>query len=325
MLAILAAVLALAVPIQAVQARMAVMEDDDLSQVQAQLGASLILQARTTTGYLQMNSSNYIRLSAVQISGNGTVGTPGGTADGCIGYESTALGGPALLDFYTRTNDPPAYIDYSNYDPPGNMGTSVNPPLRSETVVRLLFPSGYSDTATTPDLYSPLIINGTTIGNLRIRDLYQQDSRMYLYVPQTTNLQTLWLDSEWEFDITEISISKGAGQGMTISHLFINQTPVGANTSPTRGTGRGRIGRPERGATIDVYTTGGLTTIFSNFTIQGTIRAQNISLGGVSFGPLVLDYINTDPSTGNWLGGGLEVYWNAGATFISPTGGTMTN
>ncbi|MBU2488968.1 MAG: hypothetical protein KKA60_06220 [Proteobacteria bacterium] len=332
MIVLLALALAAAFFASPAQARMEVMGEDDLTQIQAQLGANLILQARTSTGYIQLNGTSGLRLNNVEIGGNGTFAAAP-TTDAHIGYETDwGRGGPATLDFFTRWNDPPSYYYYDG-------GYWINPPGRTETVVQLQFPDGFADAVTTPDLRADLWIGtgptgtgGTWLGDLLIRDLYQRNSRLYFYVPQTSTRATWWIDSEWELDITEISLTKGTGQGLIISHIYVNQTPNAADaiTNPGRGTGAGRIGRPERGATMDFYTTGSgtySTQILTDFTLQGTIRVNSITLGGTDFGPVLLDYINTNPATGGWIGGSIEIRWDVGATFWASqaAGGTRDN
>ncbi|MBW1989067.1 MAG: hypothetical protein JRI97_05925 [Deltaproteobacteria bacterium] len=357
-------------------ASMDVLGQDELAQVQAKVGIAAIFELGTTDGFIQVNTTKRLRLDNINIY------SPSGTGTRArVGNPTGVRGGPVMLDFFTRTNDPAAirlYLPYQNNDgylllntgfiaggPVGyNSWWQYDPDPRRETVVRLLFPDGYQDLLQTPNLRADVYWNHVNLGQLTLTNVHQRNSALYLYIPHDNAMRptmrvvptvagdgfpgnykceivngtqwTWWLDSELEFDIDAVTLRKGTGNGLSFQGVYISQSLTGTftdtyyndgnnhiwvNTSdwtnPGPGSGFARIGRPEMGSTLDVFTDASGTHVINDFTIQGTIAVENVLIPGTAldYGPLVLQGINIDPGSGNWTGGIIKLTWDVNADF----------
>lgn len=236
---------------------MNLMDEDSLSDVQAQTGLSLVARVRTTGGNLRVTGTGYLDLGNVTIN-NGNANNFGRIGD----YDD-----PAILDI-------------------GRSGTSVR--------MQLTFPNGMN--GATESLEVPSIQAGTVlwtdstsptpvpvnVGTLAINQIYQNRMRWTAWFHQTG----LNLLLELNGDITDIRIDPpgdGTGGGVSLQNTLFSLYG-NSNTTPGQADGYFTFGGAT-GMAIDIYTAEKVWAAGEQgfFTNPGTVDGRNRSLMRISY------------------------------------------
>lgn len=261
---------------------MNVMDEDSLSDVQAQTGLSLVARVRTTGGNMRITGTGYLDLDNVTIN------------------NSNAAGFGRIGDY----NDP-ATLDI------GRSGTDVR--------MQLIFPNGMdggTELNEVPSIQAG-IVNWTNsagtpvnIGSLSINQIYQ--NRMIWTAWFHTSGLNLLLQLNGDITDTQIA-TRGGGRGVSLQNMLFSFSSDSNNTSPGRGPGYFTFGGASSMA-IDIYTAekvwaAGEQGFFTNpgtadgrrrslmrisYPVTGSVRIRNGRIGSDAggwnnYGPIIME------------------------------------
>ena len=235
---------------------MDLMDEDSLSDIQAQTGLSLVAKVRTTAGNMRITGTGYIDLDGVTINNSGT------------GYGR-------IGDF-----DDPATLDVGK-----DGGTAVR--------MRLTFPNGMNGATELNEVPSiqAATVNWTNaagtpvnIGSLSINQIYQNNMRWTAWFHDNGGMNLLM---ELNGDITNTQIDPpgdGSGGGVSLQNMLFSQYGDGNNTAPGRAAGYFNFGGASS-MVIDIYTAEKVWAAGEQgfFTDPGTADGRNRTLMRITY------------------------------------------
>lgn len=257
-------------PASPVLAHMAIMGEDELSDVTAQSGVSIDISPNT--------------LARITF-GSWTIGDSSGSAANTLEFNNIVIDNGAGGSFSLGTADQPFTFD-----------VGANPFNHSQTVGLLT-----GSDAVNPRYISvgSMVFCGQDIGSLDLQAITQND-RSLEFGPHANGGCGIDFEYATKMDIAAIQYTYNTQpQSLLLTGVHLCQSASGSPEDPSTWSFAGafqigNLGSNYNPATLDVGTDTSLgkTVMVLNLPMQGDIRINNVNFGGNSFGPCALDGIN---------------------------------